>query len=465
MSADLLLCSTSASTASLIDVRSGGMLHTLKDCRPTTHGLCATQGFVITAEQSRSFLHVWSWRKEQPRFRCQAPERITCLTCTADGAHAVGGGVSGKLYLWQISTGRLLLAWDAHFKSLKALACAMADGFLISAADDAILNAWSFASLLHAAHTRRADPPTTFRTWTEHTLPIAALCVSPCGQHDLIASASADQTVRVWRLADSVRSSVHTADLPAALTTVAAHPRLSCLYVGGADGNLYVVPLLVESVAAVDARAAARRSSTPHAGALRALAVSTDGGRVFSCGVEPGLRVWDALSLALLQVLHPKVVFECLSPLARRPDELSFGGSLVEEAVANGTTSGAGGTAAAASALLAPLKKFVETAPDEVAGGASAMGCVPCALAVDASAAWTDEDELPLMATLPDLGTSGSLWGNADAPSFAVGGLGESSRVMAAEAQIRQLRTQLAQLHEVNRELYSMAADATLGVV
>jgi hypothetical protein len=34
----------------------------------------------------------------------------------------------------------------------------------------------------------------------------------------------------------------------------------------------------------------------------------------------------------------------------------------------------------------------------------------------------------------------------------------------AAEATIRQLRGQLAQLQEVNRELYAIAADATIGM-
>ncbi|KOO53764.1 wd40 repeat-containing protein [Chrysochromulina tobinii] len=350
---DLLLCSTPLATASLLDARTGATLQTLKDCRPTARGLCSTSGFVLTVERARSFVHIWSWRKEQPRFRCQAPEKLTCVTCTSDGAHAVAGGMSGKLYLWQVASGRLLLAWDAHFKPVTVLDFALADGFLLSAGEDAILLAWNMANLLNAARTRQ-DGLTPFRTWSEHMLPIGALCVAPCAQHDLIASASADQTVRVWRLSDSARTCVHHATFPTALTAVGAHPGHTSLYAGG----------------------------------------------------------------------------------------LTYGST---------------------GSLLAPFKKFAEAAGEADATEATPrhMGCVPCALPLDASAAtWlapTADDELPLLATLP------AGW-RVETGALVSAGLGDGGRMAAAEATIRQLRGQLAQLQEVNRELYAIAADATIGM-
>ena len=103
-----LLLTTSTGTAHVVDARSDALIHTLKDCKPCANGACASATFVLTAEKERSFVHAWSWQKEQPRYRCQAPERITSLVCTSDGAHCVGGGASGKLYLWEIASGRLL---------------------------------------------------------------------------------------------------------------------------------------------------------------------------------------------------------------------------------------------------------------------------------------------------------------------------------------------------------------------
>ena len=95
-------------------------------------------------------MHVWSWGKEQPQYRCQAAERLTCVACTSDGAHCFAGAASGKLYLWQVASGRLLLAWDAHFKAATALSLC-SDNFLISAGEDAQILAWNVAQLLQAA--------------------------------------------------------------------------------------------------------------------------------------------------------------------------------------------------------------------------------------------------------------------------------------------------------------------------
>ena len=145
----LLAASSTQGVAQLCDPRSGALLRTLKDCRPGTNGLCASEHFVATAERDRSFVHLWSWGKEQPHFRCQAPERLTCVAATADGAHCFAGAASGKLYLWQVASGRLLLAWDAHFKAATALSLC-SENFLISAGEDAIVLAWNVAQLLQA---------------------------------------------------------------------------------------------------------------------------------------------------------------------------------------------------------------------------------------------------------------------------------------------------------------------------
>ena len=34
-----------------------------------------------------------------------------------DGWLCAGGGLSGRVYLWEVSSGALLRAWDAHYKA------------------------------------------------------------------------------------------------------------------------------------------------------------------------------------------------------------------------------------------------------------------------------------------------------------------------------------------------------------
>jgi pre-rRNA-processing protein IPI3 len=484
----------SKSLLHVLDTHSGASLHALKDCSPTKNGVCGTNGYVLANSSSKAFVHAWSWQKEQPRFRCQLPERLGCLACTADGAHCIGGGLSGKLYLWQVSTGRLLLAWDGHFKPVTAVACALCDGYVLSAGEDAIVLAWSFADLLHAAQARQAAPM-PYRTWTDHALPVAALCVGACGQHDLIASASADQTVRLWRLSDACRGCLQTLELPAALTAIAAHPRHARLYAGGADGHLYGVPLLLETAPASDAASSScssapaaaqfgapstlRSSLTSGSGALRSIVVSIDGTRLFSASADPGLRVWDARTLALLLHVQRTLPIEGLV-LVRRPDTLAAATDAswgTDGAATADAAAGSDGTAATAASTfnVAPLKKFAEAAA-EMGGEASqrAMGCVPCELRrIDAASVAPallesgDEAGLPicgggLLSSIPGLPPPsgyGSQGMNGEPATIGIG-----ATEGATGETVRQLREQVSQLQRINQELYDMAANATLGL-
>jgi pre-rRNA-processing protein IPI3 len=48
--------------------------------------------------------------------QCHAPEKIGPLAVSDDGSLCCGGGVSGRLYLWEVGSGALVRSWDAHYK-------------------------------------------------------------------------------------------------------------------------------------------------------------------------------------------------------------------------------------------------------------------------------------------------------------------------------------------------------------
>ena len=201
-----MLCAASrGQDAVLLDADTGAVIHVIKDCQPCGNGLCGAGQLLFSAETARSFIHIWSLQKEQPHYRCQAPERITCLGCTSDAVHCAGGGASGKVYLWQVATGKLLCNFDAHFKACAALTFAGDDGFILTAGEDAILLLWSLPQLLHAASSGGPIPPPV-RTWTDHSLPVRSIAVAQCAGHDLVCSASTDHTIRVWRISEASRS-------------------------------------------------------------------------------------------------------------------------------------------------------------------------------------------------------------------------------------------------------------------
>ena len=457
----LLVGSSSKGAASVCDGASGMLLRTLKDCKPVggQHGLCGHSELVLSAERGRAFVHAWGGSKEQPAYRMQVPEKLGCVACTADGAHLAAGGASGKLYLWQLASGRLLLAWDAHFKACTAVAACAHDGLLVTAGADAIVLVWSFASLLQAAEERRTPPP-PLRTWTEHALPVRALAIGECGQHSLIASASDDHTLRVWRIAAAVTASV------AAVELLRRHRRRRPPSPLGAlrrrSGR--------RDVARAAARAARRRAAgggpgaaavaaaARHAGEVAAVVASADGLRVFSCAGAGGVWMWSAAPLVLLSRLHPTLSCDALAFLLPAP-----------------ATAFAGRARMDAKAPLLPLKKFAEPAADDgPLATERAMGCVPVVLravgghggGVASAVVALDPEcaELPLLAGSDALGAVGGgapLLPPAIAAEVAAAADGGASGG-GGGGSAAQLRAQVAQWEKINTELFALAAGAAL---
>ena len=54
---------------------------------------------------------------------------------------------AGKIFLWNVTTGEQLRAWDAHFKKVTALRFTDDDSFLVSGGEDAVINVWLLAQV------------------------------------------------------------------------------------------------------------------------------------------------------------------------------------------------------------------------------------------------------------------------------------------------------------------------------
>ena len=377
-------------TAHLVDAYSGASILMANNWQPFVNGLCAAGGLVLSTERCSCLMHSWHREQPQPHSRCQGPECINCLTCSADGVHCFGGGGSGKLYLWEVPTGRLLVVWNGHFKPVTAVAAALSGGYLISTGEDAAILAWDLAMLLlptPALVMGSSPAPSPWRTWTEHMLPASVLCIGGCGQHDLLASASTDQTVRLWRLADARRGCAGTMTLPSAITTLCIHPQHTAIYAGGIDGRVYGMTMLhsviAQSAAAphdCGAGSILLSASDSSSGPVRCVAVSPSGKRLYSISAELGVRMWDASYLSFLTEFMPTKQFDWLLMLPpAEPPNLSGGGACE-------VVSATAAPMEVSAFALGPLQKFVETPPQAADAALEpsgrAMRCVPCDLRV-----------------------------------------------------------------------------------
>ncbi|GAA6041945.1 hypothetical protein JCM8097_000236 [Rhodosporidiobolus ruineniae] len=91
-----------------------------------------------------------------------------------DGACMAGGTLDGRLFLWEVSTGSLLVTVDAHYRAVSVLAFSDDGAALVSGSEDATVSVWSIGRLLNSTP---MNPTTPLATLSDHTLPVTDPCV------------------------------------------------------------------------------------------------------------------------------------------------------------------------------------------------------------------------------------------------------------------------------------------------
>ena len=94
-------------------------------------------------------LHIYRWNMTSPLYRCKMPEPIEVIIGTIDGLYIFGGGkISGNIYIWEVSTGQLIRAFEAHYKGITALSVSSDGNYLVSGSEDTVLKVWLMGDLL-----------------------------------------------------------------------------------------------------------------------------------------------------------------------------------------------------------------------------------------------------------------------------------------------------------------------------
>nr|ADI46911.1 MTM0210 [Volvox carteri f. nagariensis] len=253
-------------------------------------------------------------------------EAVSVLTSTADGQYLAGGSSRGTLYVWELSSGRLLSSWPAHIKGVTALLFVGSNQLLLSGGEDTMLHAWLLADLLdpllgldQAGHVEANPKP--LHTWCDHTMQVTALAAGIGEASTVLVSASLDRTVKLRRLADGCQ--LCSLVLPAAINDIALDAGEETLYAAGLDGVVYAISLGVDSGGAMpcvghDFKMQAGAGYDVLAGHSRPVTCLA----LTSCNLAPGrvgletnadilvsgsedgtVRIWDLLSRQTVQVV------------------------------------------------------------------------------------------------------------------------------------------------------------------
>lgn len=261
--------------------------------------------YILSAQAGKPAIHTYAWGKEQPLVRSAMPEPITAIAVSPQGTFVVAGGVSGQAYLWCARSGDMLAQWRAHYKPVTAVQWTGCGGHAVTGGEDGLVHAWALPMLADRT-LRPAGPsgevtnPEPVHTWPQHSGAVTALlCIGAASAHAPIISVGLDRTVLVLDVPTGAVLARMAA--PAPITCACVDPLWQAVYLGSADGTVFA-----HSLAASHA-SASMDSYAGHSGAVMACAVSSDGTRLYSTGVDGCVKVWDTTTRAIVATWTPPV--------------------------------------------------------------------------------------------------------------------------------------------------------------
>lgn len=231
------------------------------------------------------------------------PGPVTCLTTAPNGLYVLAG-IAESIYLWEVCTGNLLVILSRHYQDVSCLKFTGDGSHFVSAGKDCLALAWSLCSVLQADPSRILAPR---HVWSQHTLPITDLHCGFGGPMARVATASLDQTVKLWAISsgDLLLSVLFDMGITSVTMDLAEHH----IFCGGSDGSIFQVDLC--SWPGLREHSFQPEQNTGkvfkgHRNQVTCLSVSTDGSVLLSGSHDESVRLWDVKSKQCLRTVTLK---------------------------------------------------------------------------------------------------------------------------------------------------------------
>ncbi|XP_060037474.1 WD repeat-containing protein 18 isoform X2 [Erinaceus europaeus] len=242
-------------------------------------------------------------RRDQLQQKILCPGPVTCLTASPDGLYVLAG-IAESLYLWEVSTGNLLVILSRHYQDVTCVQFSGDGSHFLSGSKDCLALAWSLCSVLQADPSR---PPAPRHVWTRHTLPITDLHCSVGGPLARVATASLDQTVKLWEMSSGelLLSVLFDVGIMAVTMDLAEHH----MFCGGSDGSIFQVDLCAwpgQREKSFRPEQDAGKVFKGHRNQVTCLSVSTDGTVLLSGSHDETVRLWDVQSKQCIRTVTLK---------------------------------------------------------------------------------------------------------------------------------------------------------------
>lgn len=217
------------------------------DCPP--HGAALTGmgsgEHLFVAGRRSALITSYAWGKESADQRFPVPEPMACLAVAphpkADTTdiHTAGGGSgwllaagskSGKLYVWEIASGRLVCVKDAHYQAISVVRFSRCGTYMVSGGHDSRVMVWRVADLV-GPEMAAAKPVAAF---ANHLLAVTDVALPDTNTR--IYSASLDGTVRVYDV--GTKTPVTTYVFASPVHAVAVDLAVRAFYAALGDGSV-----------------------------------------------------------------------------------------------------------------------------------------------------------------------------------------------------------------------------------
>ncbi|KAG2464203.1 WD repeat-containing protein 18 [Polypterus senegalus] len=305
---EVVVCTDSASqqlNCAVYDLHSGNNLLSYRGGSTSAHCLAILNGeYLLGAQLGKNFINVWEiQRKDQLQQKIICPGVVTCLTASPNGLYLLAGIVE-SIYVWEVSSGNLLALLSRHYQDVTCIRFTDDSSHFISGGKDNLALVWSLNSVLQTEPTRSSEPR---HVWTRHSLPVTDIHCGLMGPQARVATASLDQTVKLWEISSGELLLSVLFDV--GIMSVTSDPCEHYLFCGGSDGNIFQVTLCSQGIQRDETFQADREGNQVfkgHRNLVTCLSVSMDGTLLLSGSHDETVNLWDIQSKQCLQTMNHK---------------------------------------------------------------------------------------------------------------------------------------------------------------
>ncbi|KAM6938378.1 WD repeat-containing protein 18 isoform 1-T2 [Lycodopsis pacificus] len=291
--------------SSVFDLHSGSSLLSYRGGSSSARTMTLLNGqYLLSAQLGKNFINMWEiHRKDQLQQKMVCPGLVTSLTASPNGLF-LAAGVAEAVYLWEVSTGKLLSVLSRHYQDVTCLKFTDDSSHFVSGGKDNLALVWSLSSVIQLDLSHTPEPR---HVLSRHSLPITDLHCGLMGAQARVATASLDQTVKVWELSSGELLLSVLFDVE--IMSVTFDPCEYFLFCGGSDGNIFQVSLCSQSLSwdkSFQSDNDGNQVFKGHRNLVTCLSVSMDGTLLLSGSHDETVRLWDVQSKQSIRCLAHK---------------------------------------------------------------------------------------------------------------------------------------------------------------